>query len=86
MENLQSKLKRQSNKLKVDKPTIKFLFVAPDLKVAQAVLQKAPKEVIPAIFNASLNGDQNAVDILPHLIPLFRQYNHYFDWLCGRRK
>ena len=56
MENSQSKLKRQSNKLKVVKHTIKFLSVAPDLKVAKAVLQKAPKEVITTISNAALNA------------------------------
>ena len=86
METSQSKIKRQSNKLKIVKRTIKFLSVAPDLKVARAVLQKAPNEVITAISNAALNGRQGAVDIPPHLIPLFRQNNHHFDWLCDRRK
>ena len=43
IENSHSKLKRQSNKLQVVKRTIKFLSVAPDLKVAKAVLQKVPK-------------------------------------------
>ena len=86
MENSQSKLKRQSNKLKLVKRTIKFLSVAPDLKVAKAVLQKAPKEVITVISNAALNARQGAVDIPPHLIPLFRHHNHHFDWLCDRRQ
>ena len=86
MENLQSKLKRKSNKLKVVKNTIKFLSVAPYLKVARAVLQKAPKEVITAISNAALNARQGAVDIPPHLIPCFRNHNQHFDWLCDRRK
>ena len=79
MENSQSKLKRQSNKLKVVKRTIKFLYVAPDLEVAKAVLQKALKEVITAISNPALNARQGAVDIPPHLIPLFRHHNHHFD-------
>ena len=86
MENSQSKLKRQSNKLKEVKRTIKFLSVAPDLQVAKAVLQKAPKEVITAISNAALNARQGAVDIPPHLIPFFRHHNHHFDWLCDRRQ
>ena len=86
MENSQSKLKRQSNKLKVVKRKIKFLPVAPDLKVAKVVLQKAPKEVITAISNAALNARQVAVDIPPHLIPHFRHHNHHVDWLCDRRQ
>ena len=86
MENSQSKLKRQSNKLTVIKRTIKFLSVAFDLKVAKAVLQKAPKKVITAISNAALNARQGAMDIPPHLIPLFRHHNHHFDWLCDRRQ
>ena len=86
MENLQSKLKRQSNKLKEVKRTIKFLSVAPDLKVAKAVLQKAPNEVITAISNAALNARKGAVDIPPHLIPRFRHHNHQFDWRCDRRQ
>ena len=53
MENSQSKLKRQSNKLKLVKLTIKLFSVALNLKVAKAVLQKAPKEVIFAISNAA---------------------------------
>ena len=86
MGNSQSKLKRKSNKLKVVKRTIKFLSVALDTKVAKAVLQKAPNAVIVAISNAALNARQGAVTILPHLIPLFRHHNHYFDWLCNRRQ
>ena len=86
MENLQSKLKRQFNKLKVVKRTIKFLFVVPDLKVTKAVLQKRPKEVVTAISNAALNARQSSVDIPLHLVPLFRHHNHHFNWLCYRRK
>ena len=86
MENSQSKLKRQSNKLKVVKRTIKFLSVAPDLKIAKAVLQKAPKKVITAISNATLNARQGAVDIPPHLIPLFRCHIKHFDYLVDRKK
>ena len=86
MENSQSKLKRQSNKLKVVKRTIKFLSGAPDLKVAKAVLQKAPKEVITAISNAALNARQGAVNIPPHLIPILRHHNHHFDFLRERRQ
>ena len=86
MENLQSKLKRQSNKLKVVIRTIKFLFVAPDLKVAKAVVQKALKEVITAISNAALNARQGAIDIPLHLIPLFKHHIHHFDLLCDCRQ
>ena len=70
MKNSQSKLKRQSNKLKVVKCTMKFLSVASNLKVAKAKLQKAPKEVITAFSNAALNARQGAVDIPTHLILL----------------
>ena len=69
MKNSHSKLKRQSNKLKVVKRTIKFISVAPYFKVAKAILQNAPKEVITAISTAALNARQGAVDIPPHLIP-----------------
>ena len=86
MENSQSKLKRQTNKLKEVKRTIKFCSVAPDLKFAKAVLQKVPKEVITAISNAALNARQGAMDIPPHMIPLCRHHNHHFDWLCDRRQ
>ena len=86
MENSQSKLKHQTNKLKVVKRTIKFLSVAPDLKVAKAVLETATKEVITTIFNAALNACQGVVDISPHLLFHFKHHNHHFDWLCDSRK
>ena len=86
MENLQSKLKRQSKKLKVVKRTIKFLSVAPDLNVAKAVLEKAPKNLITVIFNAAFNARQGAVNIPPYLIPLLKHHNHHFDYLCDRRQ
>ena len=72
MENSHSKLKRQCNKLKVDTRTIKFRSVTPDLQVAKAVLQIAPKEVITAISNAMLNARQGPVEIPPHLIFFLR--------------
>ena len=56
-----------------------------DLKVARDVLQKAPNEVITAIFNAALNGRNGAVDIPPNLIPLFRHHKYYFDLLGHSR-
>ena len=86
MGNSQSKLKRKSNKLKVVKRTIKFLFVAPDLEVVRAVINKAPNTVIGAISNGALNCRQGAVHIPLHLIPLFRHHNHHFDFLVDRRK
>ena len=69
MKNSESNLTRQSNKLKVVKRRIKFLFVAPDLKVAKAVLEKEPNEVITAISNAVINARQGVVDIPQHLLP-----------------
>ena len=86
MGNSQSKLKRKSNKLKVVKRTIKFLFVAPDLDVVKAVIKKAQNVVIGAISNGALNCRQGAVHIPPHLIPLFRRHNNHFDYLVDRRK
>ena len=44
--------------------------MAPDFKVARAVLYKAPNEVITVIFNEALNGRQGTVDISPHLITI----------------
>ena len=84
MENLQSKFKRHSNKLKVVKRTIKFLSVAIDFKVAKAVLQIAPKEVITAISNAALNARQSGVVIQKNSIPCFKHHNFNFNWLCVR--
>ena len=83
--NLQSKRKCKSNKLKVVKRIIKFYFVAPDLDIVRAVIKKAPNAVIRAISNGALNCRQGAEHILPHLIPLFKHYNHYFDYLIYRR-
>ena len=85
MGNSQSKLKRKSNKLKVVKRTIKFLFVAPDLEVVRAVIKKAPNAVIGAISNGALNCRQGAVHIPLHLIPLFRRHNKHFDYLFDRK-
>ena len=71
MSNTQSKLKRKSNKLNVVKRYMKFLTVAPDLEFVKTVIDKAPKEVIAAIFNAALNGRQGAFHIPPHVILFF---------------
>ena len=85
MGNSQSKLKRNSNKLKVVKRTIKFLSVALDLEVVRAVIKKAPNAVIGAIFNGALNCRQGAVHIPQQLLHLFRHDNHHFDYLVDRR-
>ena len=86
MGNLQSKLKRTSNKLKVVKRTIKFLSVAPDLKVVITVIKIAPNAVIGTISNKALNCHQGAEHILPHLIPLFKRNIKHFDYLVDRKK
>ena len=70
MGNLQSKLKRNSNKLTVVKRTIKLFSVAPDIKIAIDVLQKETNAVISAIFNGALNVRQYALTIPLHLIHL----------------
>ena len=70
MGNLQSELKRTSNKLKVVKRTIKFLSVTPDLEVVKTVIKKAPNAVIGANSNGALNCRQGAGHIPQHLIPL----------------
>ena len=75
---------RKSNKQKVVKRTVKFLSVAPDSKIAKAVLKKAPDAVIRAISNAALNGRQGAVAVPPQLKPLFRHHTHHFDYLIDR--
>ena len=85
MGNSQSKLKRKSNKLKVVKRTIKFLFVAPDLDVVIDIIKKAPNAVISAISNGASNCGHGTGNIPPHLIPLFRHHNHHFDYLVDRR-
>ena len=41
--------------------------------------------MITAISNVALNARQNAVDIPPHLLPLFKHHNNHVDWLCYRR-
>ena len=82
----QIKLKLKSNKQKVVKRTVKFLSVAPDSKVAKAVLQKAPDAVIRAISNAALNARQGAVAVPSHLKTLFRHHNHHFDVLIDRKR
>ena len=86
MGNLRSYRKRISNKQKVVKRTIKFLSVAPDSKVAKAVLQRAPDAVIRAISNAALNARQGAVAVPPQLKQLFRHHNHHFDYLIDRTR
>ena len=82
----QIKLKRKSHKQKLVKRTVKFLSVAPDSKVAKAVIQKAPDAIIRAISNAALNARQGAVSVPPHLKTLFRHHNHYFDFLIDRKR
>ena len=72
--NLQSKLKRKSNKLKVVKQTIKIFSVTPDFNFEKAVINKAPYAVIGAISNEALNCRQGDVHISPHLILLFRRH------------
>ena len=67
MEYLQSKLRLKFNKRKVVKRTVKFLSVAFDLEVANAVIQKAPDAVIQAISNAAVNARQGTVAVPPHL-------------------
>ena len=86
MGNSQSRLKSKSNKLKVVKRTIKYLFVAPDLEVIRAVIEKVPNAFIGAISNGALNCRQGAVHILPQLLPFFRHHNHHFDYLVDHRK
>ena len=86
MSNSQSKLKRKSNKLKVVKRTIKFVFVAPDLQVVRAVIRKARNAVIGAISNGALILRQSAVHIPPQLIPFFRHHNHHFIYSVDRKK
>ena len=86
MGNSQSKLKRKSNKLKVLKRTIKFLSVAPDLKVVRIVIKKALYAVINAISNGALNCRQSAVHIPLHLICLIRCHIKHFDYLVDRKK
>ena len=71
---------------KVVKRPTKFLSVSPDLEVVRAVIKKASNAVIGVISNGALNCRQNAVHIPPQLLPLFRHYNHYFDYLVDRRK
>ena len=85
MNNSQTKLKLTSNKLKVVKRTIKIISVAPDLEVARTVIKKAPNAVIGAISNGALNCRQGAVDIRPHLIPLFKRHIKHFDYLVDRK-
>ena len=63
----QIKLKLKSNKQKVVKRTVKFLSVAPDSKIAKAVLQKAPDAIIRAISNAAINASQGDVAVPSHL-------------------
>ena len=86
MGNSQSKLKRTSNKLKVVKRKIKFLFVAPDLDIVITVIKKAPYAVIGAISNGALNCRQGALHTSPHLISLFRRHIKHFDYLFDRKK
>ena len=86
MGNLQSNLKRKSNKLKVVKPIIKFISVWPYLHIVRAVIKKEPNTVIGTISNKALNCRQGAVYILPQLIRLVRHYNHHFDHLVDSRK
>ena len=86
MGNSQSKLKRKSNKLKVVKPTIKFLSVASDLEVVRIVIKKAPNAVIASISIGALNCREGAIHIPSQMIPLFRHHNHHFDYLVDRTK
>ena len=68
------------------KRIIKFLSVSPDLEVVIAVIKKATNAVIGGISNGALNCRQGAVNILPQLLPLFRNNHHHFDYLVDRRK
>ena len=86
MGNLQCKLKRTSNKLKVIKRTIKFLSVAPDFEVVRNVIKKAPNAVIGAMSIGALDCRQRAEHIQSHLIPLFRRHIKHFDYLVDRKK
>ena len=83
MGNLQSKLKRKSNKLNVVKPTMNFVSFSFDYDDEKSVINKAPNAVIGAIFIKALNCRQGGVHISPHLIPLFRKNKHHFDYLVN---
>jgi hypothetical protein len=63
------------------KRTIKFIPVAPDLRIVRAILKKAPVEVICGICNVALNARQGDVVLSPKLKLLFRRHNHHFDRL-----
>ena len=86
MGNSRSNRKQTSKKQKAVKRTIKFLSVAPDIKIAKAVLQKAPDAVIRAISNKALNARQGAVAVPPQLKQLFKHHNHHFDYLIDRTR
>ena len=72
---------KSKSHLNAVKRTIKFIPVAPDLKIVQTILQKAPVEVICGICNVALNARQGDVVLSPKLKNRFRQYNHHFDRL-----
>ena len=81
MGNSQYKLNSKFNKLQIVKPKLKFCSVAPDIKIARAVLQKAPNAVISAIFNGALNARQGVVTILPQMISLLWHHNHHLIYI-----
>jgi len=61
--------------------TVKYLHVAPNSDIVQAVLKKAPKGVIRAISNAALNAREGDVHIPPCYLNLFKNHRHHFDIL-----
>ena len=86
MGDLQSKLKRKSNKFQVIKRKLKLLLVDPDLKIVKAVIKKAPNAVIGAISKEALNCREGAVHISLQLIFFFRHHNNHFNYLFSRTK
>ena len=77
--------RKSKSHLTLVKRTIKFIPVAPNIKIVRSILQKAPVEVIIAICNAALNARQGDVVLSSKLRRLFRQYNKQFDRLTDRR-
>ena len=81
-----SKLKKSKDyRYKVVKSTVKYLTVCNDPEVCRHIIQRAPKGVIQAISNASLNALRGDVFIPPHLKNRFASHRNIFEELSDRR-
>ena len=81
-----SKLKKSKDyRNQVVKSTVKYLTVCNDPEICRHIIHRAPKGVIQAISNTSLNALKGDVSIPPYLKNRFASHRNIFEELSDRR-